>query len=342
MRYEGRYEIFDAEKIQTYPVSNRINKVKLSDLVDLREVLRTQYAVGEQESDIVELAEKMVEASRDKKPVIWFTGAHLVKNGLGPIVIDLVRRGIVTLVATNGAGIIHDYELALIGETSEYVPNALPEGQFGMAEELNYINAALAEGNERNLGYGESIGRLIEDGEFRTAVEKRLGLETPIAFQHPEASVVAACYEQKIPLTVHVGIGTDVIDQHSNFDGQTKGGCSGRDFLIYTQMVSKLQQGGVVLNVGSAVTGPEVLLKAISMVGNVGRPADRIVTADFDLKPYHADAMRDESSCFYYFRHHKSVVARIPEALNGTGFYIQGDQKTTIPRLYQAIIKLLE
>jgi hypothetical protein len=283
----------------------------------------------------------MVATARAGKPVIWFTGAHLVKNGLGPLVVDLLNRGLLSLVATNGAGIIHDFELALIGETSEYVPNALPEGQFGMATELGYINAALAEGQKRQLGYGEAIGMFICDAEFRSAVEKNLGVSKPIQFTHPEVSIIAAAYQRKIPLTVHVGIGTDVIDQHPNFDGAAKGGCSGRDFLIYTQEVAGLADGGVALNVGSAVTGPEVLLKAVSMTGNIGRPARGIITADFDLKPYRHDDMKNESSCYYYFRHHKSVVTRIPEAFGGKGFYIQGDQRNTIPRLYQEIVKIV-
>ncbi len=342
MQYKGRYSCFNPEKITTSPVSGRTNKVKLGDLIDLKRALSSDFPVGDQESGIRALAGHMVEAARAKKPVLWFTGAHLVKNGLGPIVIDLLNRGILSLVATNGAGIIHDFELALIGETSEYVPDALPKGQFGMATELGYINAALAEGQKRQIGYGEALGRFICDGEFRTAVEKSLGLTQPVRFKHPEVSIIAAAYRRNVPLTVHVGIGTDVTDQHPNFDGSAKGGCSGRDFLIYTQEVTKLPAGGLVLNIGSAVTGPEVLLKAVSMAGNIGRPAKGIITADFDLKPYLHDDMKNEASCHYYFRHHKSVVTRIPEAFGGKGFYIQGDQKNTIPRLYQEIIKILE
>jgi hypothetical protein len=342
MHYHGRYPIFMAEQVTTYPVSQRTNKVTLNDLIDPQRARSGNFSVGEQEQAIRDLAKLMVEAARSKKPVIWFTGAHLVKNGLGPIVVDLLQRGILSLVATNGAGIIHDFELALIGETSEYVPNALPEGSFGMAAELGYINAALAEGQKRQIGYGESVGRLLCDAEFRSAVEKTLGLRQPIRFKHPEISMIATAYQKNIPLTAHVGIGTDVIDQHPNFDGSAKGGCSGRDFLIYTQEVVRLAGGGLVLNVGSAVIGPEVLLKAVSMAGNIGKPAKGIITADFDLKPYHHDEMKNESSCYYYYRHHKSVVTRIPEAFGGKGFYIQGDQKNTIPRLYQEIVRIMD
>jgi len=342
MQYKGRYDFFDSGKISTYPVSQRINKVKLSDLVSPQKVVTEKFETDDQESGIQSLAKVVAQTAKEGKPVIWFTGAHLIKNGLGLILIDLVRRGIVSLVATNGAGVIHDFELGLIGQTSEYVPNALPEGQFGMATELGYINAALLEGNQRQLGYGESVGRCICDPEFRQAVEKRMGLSQPMVFTHPEVSVLAECYQRKIPLTVHVGIGTDVIDQHPNFDGSAKGGCSGRDFLIFAKHVEKMTDGGIVMNVGSAVTGPEVFLKAISMVANVGKTPQRIITADFDLKPYQKEAMKDEQNCYYYFRDHKSVVTRIPEAFGGKGFYIQGNQKLTIPRLYQEIIKLVE
>lgn len=342
MDYNGRYKVFDPSSLRTYPVAARTNKVKLVDLAHPEMVLRNTCPDEGQLPDLRELARLVVEAASAHRPVIWFTGAHLVKNGLGPIVVDLVRRGVLSLVATNGAGVIHDFELAMIGQTSEHVPNALPEGRFGMAAELGYINAALSEGNERRLGYGEALGAFIMDPEFRRAVEKRLGLATPIEFKHPEVSIIAACYERQVPLTVHVGIGTDVTDQHPNFDGSAKGGCSGRDFLIFTHTVARMADGGVVVNVGSAVTGPEVLLKAVSMAGNVGRPPRGIITADFDLKPYLHDAMADESHCNYYFRHHKSVVTRIPESFDGKGFYIQGNQKNTVPRLYREIVERLE
>ncbi len=342
MQYSGRYSIFDPNAIRTYPVARRTNKVKLEYLADPRRLMTQFYDVGSQESAIRELAEQIMTAVRTNKPVIWFTGAHLIKNGLGTLLADLVRRKVLSLVATNGAGVIHDFELALIGQTSEYVPNALPEGQFGMAAELGYINAALAEGYDHQLGFGESIGRFLCDSEFCCAVQRRLNLDHPIEFKHPDVSVIAACYECRIPLTVHVGIGTDVIDQHPNFDGAAKGACSGRDFLIYTDQVARLTNGGIVLNIGSAVTGPEVLLKAVSMAGNIGKAAHGILTADFDLKPYVHEAMTDESNCSYYFRHHKSVVTRIPEAFGGKGLYVQGDQRLTIPRLYQEIIRNLE
>jgi len=341
MEYTGRYKIFDTADVSTYPVAERANKVKVSDLVVPAEVMRNQYELAEQCNGIAELARDIVEAKRRSRGIIWFTGAHLIKNGLGTIVIDLLRRGLVTVLATNVAGIIHDFELALIGETSEDVPNALPDGKFGMAYELSYLNAALIEGNVRKLGYGEAVGRFICEDEFRRAVANRMGLSEPIVFRHADISIIANCYRLSIPLTVHAGIGTDVTDQHVNFDGSAKGGCSGRDFLIFTNEVSRLADGGVFLNIGSAVTGPEVLLKAVSMVSNVARPPKGLITADFDLREYRREAMTDESTAHYYYRDHKSVVTRIPDAFEGRGYYIQGDQRQTIPALYQHLVKLL-
>lgn len=341
MEYEGRYKAFDAGRVKTYPLATRRNKVRLNDLVFPRHAGSGAFEVPPSVREgIRAVAEAVIAARREDKPVILFTGAHLIKNGLGPLLVDLVERGCLTLVAGNGATSIHDFELALIGETSENVPAALDKGQFGMAYEFGYINAALSVGNRNKLGYGETLGRMICDESFQKqvlAIAAKPG--SPTRFAHPEVSVLAACYRKGIPLTVHVGIGVDVIDQHPSFDGQAKGGCSGRDFLLYSNEVCKLTKGGVVLNIGSAVTGPEVLLKAVSMAANVGNVPRGILTADFDLREHNPRQMADEASQGYYFRDQKSVVTRIPEAFGGRGLYIQGDQKQTIPLLYQQIVE---
>ncbi|MBN1362863.1 MAG: hypothetical protein JW993_19855 [Sedimentisphaerales bacterium] len=343
VQYEGRYNAFDPSRIETYPLGERSNKVTLDDLVfpgaldtlDLRLPAPIQR-------DVTAVAEAIVAARRSKKPVILFTGAHLIKNGLGPLLADLVERRFVTLVAGNAATAIHDFELALIGETSENVPAALGEGQFGMAYEFAYINLALSVGNQQKLGFGETLGRFICEEAFARQILSLVAREgTPRPFQHPEISVLAACHRRAVPFTVHAGIGTDVIDQHPSFDGQAKGGCSGRDFLIYTEEVSKLGEGGVVLNIGSAVTGPEVLLKAVSMAANVGNAPRDILTVDFDLRRYDPAQMTDEAAQGYYFRDQKSIVTRIPQAFGGRGLYVQGDQKVTFPSLYREILKQL-
>ena len=340
MEYEGRYKTFDATGIRTYPLRTRSNKVKLSDLVFPKDVRSLSLDLPQKvQRDVRAVAESVVAARRDGKPVILFAGAHLIKNGLGPLLVDLVERGLLTLVAGNGATTIHDFELALIGATSENVQAALDKGQFGMAYEFAYINTALSVGNQQKLGFGETLGRMICDEPFRRAVLALVAREDSISeFRHPELSVLAACYRREIPLTVHVGIGTDVIDQHPSFDGQAKGGCSGRDFLLYTNEVTKLTKGGVILNIGSAVTGPEVLLKAVSMAANAGSVPHDILTADFDLREHEPGQMTDEAAPGYYFRDQKSVVTRIPQAFGGRGLYIHGDQKQTFPFLYQQII----
>jgi hypothetical protein len=207
-----------------------------------------------------------------------------------------------------------------------------------MAREFQILNASMLEGDARGCGLGESVGALVSDAEFRDAVAVRCGL--PVAFRHPDVSVAARCLAAGVPLTVHVGIGTDVIDQHPNFDGGAKGACSGRDFLIFTEAVCRAS-GGVFVNVGSAVTGPEVLLKAVSMAANAGRAPDGLTTVDLDLRPYRAGEMANEASVNYYFRDQKSVVTRVPEAFGGRGFYVQGDQRLTFPRLYQEIVRRL-
>jgi hypothetical protein len=343
MEYKGRYKIFDPAQIVTYPVSERSNKVKLDDLVDPDNIGGMTFDIPKDvEDNIVLLASEIVDARMKDRPVLFFTGAHLIKNGFGRLLGDLVRRGLFTIISGNAATSIHDFELGLIGETSEYVPQALEKGQFGMAFEFNYINAALILGNRYRLGYGESVGRMICDEAFRKEAAKILGPENlSIEFRHPEFSVQAVCYENKIPFTVHAGIGMDVLDQHVYFDGQAKGGCSGRDFLIYTNEITRLTGGGVILNIGSAVTGPEVFLKAASMAGNTGHVPDKIITANFDLRPYHPDKCTDENHVGYYYRDQKSIVTRVPKAFGGKGYYIEGNQKQTIPILYKKLLELL-
>lgn len=343
MNYKGRYEIFNPHRIKTYPISQRENKVKLRDLLEPEQALERKFGVAEDvDKQIKNLAAKLVELRKQNLPVILFTGAHLIKNGLGLLLADLVKKDLITCVAGNMATSIHDFELAMIGETSEYVPQALEKGQFGMAYEFAYINQAMTLGDQHELGLGESLGKMIVDHEFSSEVFDVVWREgSPKDFKHPGKSVLATCYTKKIPFTIHAGIGTDVTDQHPSFNGKAKGGCSGRDFLIYTSEIEKLAGGGMVLNIGSAVTGPEVFLKAASMTGNVGKVPKGIITADFDIRPFNRDHITNESSTGYYFRDQKSIVVRVPEAYDGQGFYIQGNQKETFPQFYKFIIKNL-
>lgn len=343
MLYKGKYQIFDSTKIQTYPVSGRDNKVKLEDLLTPEQALTKTASVSAEADENLQMLAKEVVSTRNKNlPIVLFTGAHLIKNGLGLLLADLVERELVTCVAGNMATSIHDFELALMGQTSEYVPQALEKGQFGMAYEFSYINTAMNLGNEYELGLGESLGKMILDKGFRSEVLKKVWKEgSPNTFSHPEKSVLATCYRKNIPFTIHAGIGTDVTDQHASFDGSAKGGCSGRDFLIYTHEIEKLSKGGMVFNIGSAVTGPEVFLKAASMTGNVNKVPKGIITADFDIRKFKRADITNESSTGYYYRDQKSIVVRVPEAYDGKGYYVEGNQKETFPLFYKYIIELL-
>jgi len=348
--YSGRYKLFDTAGMRTYSVLTRKNKMSYKDFVVCEKLMRQDSIYPNK--DVEAVASAIVDAHLQKKPVIVFTGAHSIKNGLSPIYIDLMKRGIITHIATNGAGTIHDFEIAALGETSEDVRGVLGSGDFGMAfETCMILNQTYIEGNRQKLGYGESLGRLYNDWSFRRkvltevfdTVADKSGYMIPEKFNFLDYSIMASAYKYNVPATVHVSIGTDVNDQHVNFDGAAKGGASGRDFLIYTQTVSQLTGGGVVLNIGSAVTGPEVLLKAVSMVTNKGFKPDKIICADFDIRPSGSDGgVYDESKYYYYFRDQKSVVTRIPKVFNGSGFYIEGDQKQTITGLYQNVMRRLK
>lgn len=345
--YKGKYSIFNTSGAQNYFLKNRTSRVRICDIIDPQSVIETKQNLKKETANVIDIiSSEIISARKSSKPVILFTGAHLVKNGLGRLVIDLVLKKMLTLVAGNAATSIHDFELALFGQTSENTFQALIEHKFGMALEFGYINQAIILGNEYKLGFGESIGKFICEDNFRKKALanfcKKMGCIDLVKFLYPQFSIAATCYKNNIPFTIHASIGTDVIDQHKNFNGEAKGGCSARDFLIYTNEVSKLGSSGVVLNIGSAVTGPEVLLKAVSMTANAGSPPDGIVTADFDLRDEGLDKMTDESSQFYYFRDQKSIVTRIPKAFNGKGYYIQGDLKITVPCLYRKIIEKLK
>lgn len=341
MPYNGRYPIFNPGAIKTYPIKTRRNKVHLSDLITPEAVLASKQADLVIASAVAPVAKAIAVAHHNGWPVILFSGAHVLKNGFGPLIVDWIKRGIITLYAVNTAGTIHDFELALIGETSENVPDVLSRGEFGMAHEFAYINEAIKEGYKRGLGYGESLGMMITNPDFQTAALARSANDSlPLAFAHPEVSVLAAAVQTNTPLTVHAIIGGDVIDQHPSFDGAAKGGVSGIDFHIFVEHVRGLSKGGVFINMGSAVIGPEVFLKSVSMVSNVGdAPSSDLVTADFDIRPQYAQAMMDERHFAYYYRDQKSVVTRIPQAFGGRGYYVQGDQVTTLPELYRQVMR---
>ena len=364
MEYRGSYETFDLSKVKTYPLKVRANKVELDGFVkveelrkaDIRAPKRPWFRNGErgegsdQSRGLKELAERIVECRRDGKPVMVLSGAHPIKNGEIGIVIDLIERGMVTLYSTNGAGTIHSFELALTGASSESVRDALPKGEFGMAFETGaYLNYAIEIGCENGWGLGEAMGRLYCDAKFRKEVidrtfkhHKDTGeyLKPYEGFPHVDSCVFAAAYRKGIPACVHASMGTDIIDQHASFNPGAKGQASGTDFLIFCKEMCRFTKGGVILNVGTAITGPEVVLKAVSMAANVGCKPVGLVTGDFDIREFtFDDKTRDESKPYYYQRDQKSIATRIPKVFGGVGYYFEGMHRETLSALYQYILE---
>lgn len=357
MDYRGNYRLFDPGGIRTYPLRVRENKVAVDQFVDCARLRAGEVALPDPKGlglreNLSSLARAVAEAHRAGRPVILQTGAHSIKNGLSPIWIDLMERRIITLAATNFAAAIHSFELALTGASSESVDRVLPKGEFGMAFETGaYLNHAIIEGHRRGWGLGEAVGRIFTDREFRGQVLAAAldGVADPAryyipydGFPHLSTCLFARAVDLGVPVTVHAMIGTDITDQHPSFDGEAKGGTSARDFLIYTEEVGRLGGGGVVLNVGTAVMGPEVLLKAVSMVTNQGRPPRGIVTADFDIRPFaFDDRARDEGEYYYYLRDQKTIATRLPRVFGGAGYYVEGDQRITVPAFYQLLMQEL-
>jgi hypothetical protein len=278
------------------------------------------------DASLPEVARRILQARQAGAPVILMMGAHVVKRGLSRFVIDLMERQVITHVAMNGAGAIHDFELALVGATTESVARYITEGQFGLWQETGRINDAALLGARDGLGLGEAVGRMIEE-------------EHP---PHCEVSILAAGYRLGMPITVHVGIGQDIIHEHPNCDGAALGATSYRDFLIFTEAVTHLQ-GGVLLNIGTAVMGPEVYLKALAMARNLahqeGRHINRFATAVFDLAELGGDTHHEapKSDARYYFRPYKTILVRTVQD-GGESFYVQGDHQTTVLNLYHRVI----
>lgn len=325
LEYRGRFPSFDFSRIRLYDLATRPAKVLAEHLSDPASVLAAPPTFDSPE--LRALADAARRARAEDRPVVVFTGAHLIKNGFGPLLADLLRRDAVTLVAINFAGAIHDLELALVGRTSEDVPRALPKGEFGFARETGtLLNGALTRGEALRIGAGEAIGRLLDGEPFPDAID----------FPHRRLSLLHAAHALGKPVTVHASIGTDIVDQYPSFDPSAKGGCSGRDFAIFCAAVERLA-GGVFVNVGSAIMGPEVFLKACSMCANVGSPPTGLTTAAFDIRDARPEDAADERTQGYYQRDLKSVVVRIPEAFGGRGLYVKGDHLVTVPALYRAL-----
>jgi hypothetical protein len=308
------YEEFDLSGIKTYPLRSRQSKVGLAQFA-------TPYKKGSgvdgllkslpgllAARDFKDVVDAIVTAKREGKAIIWGLGAHVLKTGLSPVLVDLMERGYISAIATNGAGIIHDFEIALSGGTSEDVDATLGPGTFGMAEETGtQLNRAISEGVQAGLGLGQSVGKFLD------------AAKPPFA----QISVAATAWRLQIPLTVHVAIGTDIIHMHPQASGAAIGEGSLRDFTYFVSCVSRLE-GGVYLNCGSAVVLPEVFLKAVAIARNEGRSLDGLTTVNLD-----------------FLRHYRpltNVVTR-PTAGTGKGYSLTGHHELLIPLLAAAIME---
>ncbi len=308
------------DRIHTYPAENRVNLVTIENMLSpgLAPVPAWD-APG-----FAELVERVQAARTNGRPVIFSMGAHVIKNQLSRYVIQLMKQGIVTHVAGNGACSIHDFELCYLGGTSEDVPTAIEDGSFGMWEQTGrWMNEAIQEGARLDIGYGESLARYME--------------RHPERFPYIEDCVLYQAYKLGIPATYHIALGTDIIHQHPMVDFGALGKTSGIDFHTLCHTVSELE-GGVYLNFGSAVIGPEVFLKALSIARNLGHSTFDITTANFDLVDlgdYQKKIGYDDPH--YYYRPRKNIVNR-PVSRGGKGWHFVGDHKQTIPNLYERIV----
>jgi len=271
------------------------------------------------------IAKRIIHAKGNNASIILMMGGHVIRAGVQNYLIDLMERGYIFCLAMNGSGIVHDFEFALIGATTESVSKYINEGQFGLWKETGQINDYINQGYKEGLGMGEAIGRAIFEGSF----------------PFKNNSLLATGYRLKIPITVHVGIGYDIIHEHPNCDGAATGATSYRDFLYLAKIVENLE-GGIIMNFGSAVMAPEVFLKALSMARNIahqrGKVIKRFSTLVCDLQELLDDYSKEppKDSSAYYFRPLKTMLIRTV-ADGGESFYVKGNHSDTIPALWMAI-----
>ena len=314
------YPQFDRSKLILKPLAERKHDLDLSVLVYPDSAFERIP-----QPDLDTLAERIAAAHRSGAPVIFMMGAHVIRKGNAPLLIDLMKRKIITHVALNGAGAIHDFEFALIGQTTESVARYISEGQFGLWQETGRINDAMILAAREGIGQGEAIGRMIVQENF----------------PHREISILANGYQLGVPVTIHSSVGQDIIHEHPNLDGAALGASSYTDFLVFAETIRHLE-GGVFLNIGSAVMGPEVYLKALSMARNVARQEGKSVahftTAVFDLldlgPDFHSETPRGTAN--YYYRPYKTILVRTVQD-GGESFYIQADHSVSVPNLYHRI-----
>ncbi len=307
----------DFSEVKTYSIRDRESKFDPSQLARVPDAQasldhffsclpRTLKA-----ADLLDLAEHIVVAAANRRKVVWMMGAHLIKCGLSPLVVKLMEQRVIHCVAMNGAGAIHDFELACFGHTSENVEEGLKDGSFGMAKETaEWMNELMADGVRRGFGLGYSLGRGILDR--RAPYEKH--------------SILANAVGLNVPITIHVAVGTDIIHQHPSADGAVLGKGSMKDFQIFAGQLPEIDRGGVVINFGSAVLMPEVFLKALNVARNLGNPVRNFVAANFDM--------------IQHYRPNTNVLSR-PTKEGGKAYSFTGHHEFMLPLLFGAIQRLL-
>ncbi len=307
--------MINLKKIKTYSIKERASKVKLGDfalapatgksfsgfLDSLPNILKAK--------DLRAVSSDIVSARKKNKAVIFMLGAHVIKCGLNPVLIELIKKKVITCICLNGAGIIHDFELAFVGKTSEDVAENLKTGRFGMGKETaDFLNRAVKQGVKKGFGLGYAVANAMAGASLA----------------HKDLSLIYNAYKHKVPVCVFVGIGTDIIHQHRSFDAASTAEGSLRDFHILVKNICELNQKGVVLNFGSAVLLPEVFLKALNLARNLGNKVKNFTTANFDM--------------IYQYRPAQNVVVR-PTLSGGKGYYIIGHHEIMLPLLAQSIIE---
>jgi hypothetical protein len=315
------YPTFDRSRLKIKPLAQREHDLDLSVVLPL-DAPRPDFT----HPALPVLGQRLVNAKQQGRARIVLMGAHVLRAGVSRYLIDMMEHGLISLIAMNGAGPIHDWEFALIGATTESVARYIRTGEFGLWQETGRMNDAIRQGARAGRGLGEAIGRAILDGQF----------------PHKDVSVLAQAARLGVPVTVHVGIGYDILHEHPNCDGAALGQTSYQDFLVFTRAVTQLE-GGVALSFGSAVMGPEVYLKALSMARNVahqeGTQIRQFTTGVFDLIPLDGDTRKQapKSDPRYYYRPWKTILVRTV-ADGGESFYVTGDHRVTVAALYHAAL----
>ncbi len=310
--------LFDRTQLNLKSLKERIHDIDLGIVMPLKDAAFCYESMEK-------VAQQVVLAKKNGKATILILGGHVIRAGVQKYIIDLMERGYISCLAMNGSGMIHDFEFALIGATTESVARYIKEGQFGLWQETGQINDIINLGYKTGQGMGTAVGEAISKGNF----------------PHKDVSVLAAGYRLKVPVTIHVGIGYDIIHEHPNCDGAATGATSYHDFLRLAKIIENLE-GGVVMNFGSAVMGPEVFLKALSMARNVAKNKNKIIqkftTLVCDLHELPDDFSKepDRGSSGYYFRPWKTMLVRTV-AEGGKSFYVQGRHSETIPGLWTLI-----